>query len=117
VLNALDVFARGTGKYFGVATVFGGIVAVLDGAALVILGIPAAGLWALVGFVTNYVPNIGFIIGLVPPANRHQTGTVPVPLEPAPRPGQPWLAGFRCTRASRSRRRRGARSPALVRRR
>ena len=68
VLNALDVFAKGTRKYFGVATVFGGIVAVLDGAALLILGIPAAGLWALLAFVTNYIPNIGFIIGLIPPA-------------------------------------------------
>ncbi len=68
VLGALEVFAKGTRKYFGVATVFGGIVAVLDGAALLILGIPAAGLWALVAFVTNYVPNIGFIIGLIPPA-------------------------------------------------
>ncbi len=68
VLTALGVFARGTRKYFGVATVFGGIVAVLDGAALLILGIPAAGLWALLAFVTNYIPNIGFIIGLIPPA-------------------------------------------------
>ena len=68
VLNALDVFAKGTRKYFGVATIFGGIVAVLDGAALLILGIPAAGLWALLAFVTNYIPNIGFIIGLIPPA-------------------------------------------------
>jgi predicted PurR-regulated permease PerM len=68
VLTALDVFARGTRKYFGVATVFGGIVAVLDGIGLLILGIPAAGLWALLAFVTNYVPNIGFIIGLIPPA-------------------------------------------------
>jgi predicted PurR-regulated permease PerM len=67
-LGALGVFARGTRKYFGVATVFGGIVAVIDGAALLILGIPAAGLWALLAFVTNYIPNIGFIIGLVPPA-------------------------------------------------
>jgi predicted PurR-regulated permease PerM len=68
VLTALGAFAAGTRKYFGVATIFGGIVAVLDGAALVILGIPAAGLWALLAFVTNYVPNIGFLIGLVPPA-------------------------------------------------
>src|ERR1700712_1973417 len=67
VLSALDVFAKGTRKYFGVATVFGGIVAVIDGAALLILGIPAAGLWALVAFVTNYIPNIGFIIALIPP--------------------------------------------------
>lgn len=68
VLTALDVFAKGTRKYFGVATIFGGIVAVLDGVALLIMGIPAAGLWALLAFVTNYIPNIGFIIGLIPPA-------------------------------------------------
>ncbi len=68
VLDALGVFAKGTRKYFGVATVFGGIVAVLDWAALLILGVPAAGLWALLAFVTNYIPNIGFIIGLIPPA-------------------------------------------------
>ena len=68
ILTALGTFALGTRKYFGVATIFGGIVAILDGAALVILGIPAAGLWALLAFVTNYVPNIGFLIGLVPPA-------------------------------------------------
>ena len=68
VLGALGKFAQGTRRYFGVATVFGGIVAVLDGIGLVILGIPAAGLWALLAFITNYVPNIGFIIGLIPPA-------------------------------------------------
>jgi len=68
ILHGLGVFAAGTRKYFGVATIFGGIVAILDGAALVILGIPAAGLWALLAFVTNYVPNVGFLIGMIPPA-------------------------------------------------
>jgi AI-2 transport protein TqsA len=68
VLDALGVFAKGTRKYFGVATVFGGIVAVIDGVALLIMGIPAAGLWALLAFVTNYIPNVGFVIGLIPPA-------------------------------------------------
>ena len=68
VLGALGKFAQGTRRYFAVATVFGAIVAVLDGIGLVILGIPAAGLWALLAFITNYVPNVGFIIGLIPPA-------------------------------------------------
>jgi AI-2 transport protein TqsA len=68
VLDALGVFARGIRKYFGVATIFGGIVAVIDGVALLIMGIPAAGLWALLAFVTNYIPNVGFVIGLIPPA-------------------------------------------------
>ena len=68
VLGALGQFAQATRRYFGVATIFGGIVAVLDGIGLLILGIPAAGLWALLAFITNYVPNVGFIIGLIPPA-------------------------------------------------
>ncbi|WP_166741593.1 AI-2E family transporter [Cumulibacter soli] len=67
-LLALAAFAKGTRKYFMVSTVFGGIVAILDWLALVILGVPAALLWGILAFVTNYIPNIGFIIGLVPPA-------------------------------------------------
>ncbi len=67
-ISALAAFAIGTRKYFVVATIFGGIVAVLDTAALLIIGVPAALLWGLVAFVTNYVPNVGFIIGLIPPA-------------------------------------------------
>jgi len=30
--------------------------------------IPLAVLWGLLAFVTNYIPNVGFLIGLVPPA-------------------------------------------------
>ena len=58
----------GTRKYFAVATIFGGIVAVLDTIAIWSVGIPAPVLWGLLAFVTNYIPNIGFIIGLIPVA-------------------------------------------------
>jgi predicted PurR-regulated permease PerM len=68
VLQALGAFAIGTRKYYIVASVFGGIVAVLDWIALLIIGIPAAFLWGVVAFVTNYIPNVGFIIGVIPPA-------------------------------------------------
>ncbi|MDP9143506.1 MAG: AI-2E family transporter, partial [Actinomycetota bacterium] len=67
-LEGLGAAAQGTRVYFTVATVFGGIVAILDWAVLVILGIPAAPLWGLLAFVTNYIPNVGFIIGVIPPA-------------------------------------------------
>jgi hypothetical protein len=50
-----------------VTTVFGFLVAVVDTVALVLLGVPLALLWGLVSFLTNYVPNIGFFLGLVPP--------------------------------------------------
>jgi predicted PurR-regulated permease PerM len=68
LVTALGGFARGTRRYLVVSTVFGLIVAVLDTIALAILDIPAPWLWGLVSFLTNYIPNIGFVIGLVPPA-------------------------------------------------
>ena len=68
IVTALGRFVRGTRSFLVVTSVFGAIVAVLDVGALWIMGVPSALLWALVAFVTNYIPNIGFIIGLVPPA-------------------------------------------------
>ncbi|MBH0776902.1 AI-2E family transporter [Nocardia bovistercoris] len=68
IAYALNAFADGTRKYLIVSTVFGLIVAVFDGAALWLLGVPLPLLWALLSFITNYIPNIGFVIGLLPPA-------------------------------------------------
>lgn len=65
---ALQSFAQGTRKYWVVATVFGLIVAAFNWGLLTILGIPLAMAWAILSFVTNYIPNIGFVIGLIPPA-------------------------------------------------
>src|SRR5215218_6892314 len=66
--TALRSFAHGTRSYLVVSTVFGLIVGVLDGVALAILGVPLPVLWGVLSFITNYIPNIGFVIGLVPPA-------------------------------------------------
>jgi predicted PurR-regulated permease PerM len=69
-----EVFARigrlnsGIRRYYVVNAVFGAIVAVIDGLALWWLGVPAPVVWAILAFVTNFVPNIGFVLGLVPPA-------------------------------------------------
>jgi predicted PurR-regulated permease PerM len=68
IAGALTAFAHGTRKYLIVSTIFGLIVAVIDAGALWAMGIPLPILWGLVAFVTNYIPNIGFVIGLVPPA-------------------------------------------------
>jgi AI-2 transport protein TqsA len=66
--GALADFAHGTRRYLWVSSVFGLIVAVLDTTALYLLDIPAPVLWGLLAFLTNYIPNIGFVIGLIPPA-------------------------------------------------
>jgi predicted PurR-regulated permease PerM len=68
VVSALAGFARGTRRYLLVSTVFGLIVALIDSGALALLSVPIPLVWGLLAFVTNYVPNIGFVIGLVPPA-------------------------------------------------
>jgi len=51
-----------------VAAIFGLIVAAIDGVALYVIGVPGAFVWAVLAFVTNFIPNIGFVIGLIPPA-------------------------------------------------
>jgi predicted PurR-regulated permease PerM len=77
---ALRGFAVRTRRYVVVTTVFGLIVAVLDTIALAVLSIPLAVLWGLVSFVTNYILNVGFLLGLLPPAlrsTRVRTPTAP----------------------------------------
>jgi AI-2 transport protein TqsA len=67
-VDAMTSFAHGTRSYLAVTTVFGLIVAVVDTGLLSALGVPAAFVWGVLAFVTNFIPNIGFVIGLVPPA-------------------------------------------------
>lgn len=67
VVDALVGFAHGVRRYWVVSSVFGAIVAALDIAALVWLNVPLALVWGLLSFLTNYIPNIGFVIGIVPP--------------------------------------------------
>ncbi|HEX6148253.1 AI-2E family transporter [Nocardioides sp.] len=67
-VTALAHFTQGTRSYMGVSAVFGLIVAVIDGVVLYLLDVPGAFAWAVLAFVTNFIPNIGFVIGLIPPA-------------------------------------------------
>jgi predicted PurR-regulated permease PerM len=68
VTGALDTFVNGSRRYLAVATVFGLIVAAVDIVFLWLVGVPLAVLWGLLAFITNYIPNVGFVIGLIPPA-------------------------------------------------
>lgn len=55
-------------RYYVVNATFGLIVAVLDGLVLWAIGVPIPIVWAILAFVTNFIPNIGFVIGVIPPA-------------------------------------------------
>ena len=68
LVEALTGFAGATRQYVVVSTVFGLIVALVDVAALYWLDVPLPWLWGLLAFITNYIPNIGFVLGLIPPA-------------------------------------------------
>ncbi|MEV4184930.1 AI-2E family transporter [Streptosporangium canum] len=68
LVRALGDFAHKTRRYLIVSTVFGLICSVLDVAALWMLGVPLPLLWGVLALITNYIPNLGFILGLIPPA-------------------------------------------------
>lgn len=67
-VDALHSFSANIRSFWVVTTVFGLIVAALDWGVLKFLGVPLALVWAVLSFLTNYIPNIGFVVGLVPPA-------------------------------------------------
>jgi predicted PurR-regulated permease PerM len=68
IAAGLREFGSKVRTYWVVSTVFGLIVAILDGVALQIIDVPLVMTWAVLAFVTNYIPNVGFVIGLIPPA-------------------------------------------------
>ncbi len=46
----------------------GAAAALADTALLLVLGVPYAVLWGLISFLFSFIPNIGFILALIPPA-------------------------------------------------
>ncbi|HEX5916323.1 MAG TPA: AI-2E family transporter [Nocardioides sp.] len=65
---ALAKFLSGSQTYLVMTALFGAIVGVLDAGALWLLGVPLPLVWGFFSFLTNFIPNIGFIIGVTPPA-------------------------------------------------
>lgn len=68
IADGLTTFSVNCRRYWIVTTVFGLIVATLDTLVVSWVGIPLAFTWGVLAFVTNYIPNVGFIIGVIPPA-------------------------------------------------
>lgn len=66
--DSISAVASGIRRYWVVTTVFGLIVALINGGVILVLGVSLPLVWVVLTFVTNYIPNIGFVIGLVPPA-------------------------------------------------
>lgn len=66
--TAMAKFLNGTQTYLVMTALFGAIVGVLDAGALWLIGVPLPLVWGFFSFLTNFIPNIGFVIGVIPPA-------------------------------------------------
>jgi predicted PurR-regulated permease PerM len=66
--EAFRIFSANTRRFLGVTTVFALITGFADTLLLLWLDIPLAILWGLLAAICNYIPYVGFVIGLVPPA-------------------------------------------------
>jgi len=55
-------------KYVSITSLTGVITAVLNFIFLLIMGVDFPFLWAFLSFLMNFIPNIGFIISVIPPA-------------------------------------------------
>ncbi|WIB34367.1 AI-2E family transporter [Curtobacterium sp. MCSS17_005] len=66
--DALQEWAVLTRRYFGVTAFFAVIVGGLDAAFLALLGVPHPVLWGVLAAACNFIPYVGFVIGLIPPA-------------------------------------------------
>jgi predicted PurR-regulated permease PerM len=66
--RSLSRFVSATQRYLVVTALFGAIVAVVDTGALWLLAVPLPLVWGIFSFITNFIPNIGFVIGVIPPA-------------------------------------------------
>ena len=67
LVAALRATASHVRRYMVTTTALGVVQGVLNGVALVILGVPGAFLWGVLSFVGSFIPNIGYLIALVPP--------------------------------------------------
>jgi predicted PurR-regulated permease PerM len=55
-------------SYVSLTTYIGILVGIGNAVFLLIMGVDFAILWGLLGFLMNYIPNVGIIVSMVPPA-------------------------------------------------
>ncbi len=61
-------FGASMRSYVVINAIFGLIAAVANTALLLALGVDFAVLWGVVSFLLSFVPNVGFLLALIPPA-------------------------------------------------
>ena len=68
LVAAIEDFSWRVRRYWLFSAIFGLILAVADWLALLLLDIPFPLTWAVVAFICNFIPNIGFVVAVIPPA-------------------------------------------------
>lgn len=67
LIDGVQRFGADVRRFVVIRAVLGLFAAVLSFALLFVLGVPLPALWAFLVFVASFVPNIGWILALVPP--------------------------------------------------
>lgn len=55
-------------RYVSISTQTGLLIGVLNAFLLILMGVDFAVLWGVLGFLMNYIPNLGVDISIIPPA-------------------------------------------------
>jgi predicted PurR-regulated permease PerM len=67
VVDRAGLLANRLRTFVVARAILGAIAAILDVILLLVLGVPAALLWGLLSFLLSFIPNVGFILSLIPP--------------------------------------------------
>jgi predicted PurR-regulated permease PerM len=67
LLVGAERFGTELRRYLFVRAVLGLFAAALSFVLLLVLGVPLPALWAILVFAASFIPNVGFIIALIPP--------------------------------------------------
>lgn len=67
MLDRIQSFSQSISVYLFIKTGLGGMTAIGHTLLLGILGVDFAVLWGVLSFLFNFIPNIGYIISLIPP--------------------------------------------------
>ncbi|MGF1493182.1 MAG: AI-2E family transporter [Microcoleaceae cyanobacterium] len=67
MLTRLNAFGRSISVYLFIKTVLGFFTALGQTLLLLALGVDFAVLWGVLSFLLNFIPNIGYVISLIPP--------------------------------------------------
>ena len=67
LVAAIEQFAHSMRRFMLVTAGLGAVQGALNGAALALMNVPGAFVWAVLSFVCSFIPNIGYFIATAPP--------------------------------------------------